>query len=232
MRLCDCLISPERQDKYVYYACTNYKKMHKERHYIREEALLKPIMDCLKNLKISKEVGEYIVKDIKKFNESKISYHTEALSALKIEYEKAQARIDGLINLLLDKHISKEDYDRKLIELKAQQQDLVQKMEDHRQADENYYVTVANVFDIASRAEEIFETSEVEEKTRILKFLLPNLRLRDKDLLIELRKPFDSLVDFNTLKDSYKKENAALGDVHPIWLGTVKDVRTWFVINI
>jgi len=60
-------------------------------------------------------------------------------------------------DLLLDQSIAKDDYDKKLKELKENQYDINLQIEDHTKADENYYKTASDVLDIAKRAKQIFE---------------------------------------------------------------------------
>ena len=55
-------------------------------------------------------------------------------------------------------------YDKKLKEYKEKQQDLLVQMEEHSKADEAFYLTASKVLNLASRASEIFESSEMNEK--------------------------------------------------------------------
>ena len=85
-------------------------------------------------------------------------------------------------------------YDKKLKEYKEKQQDLFIQMEEHSKADENFYLTASKVLDLASRALEIFESSEVTEKRAFLNFLLQNPVLSGRKLLFKLKSPFDVIV--------------------------------------
>ena len=49
---CDCTITPETTKGHIYYSCTNYRGCHKKRDYIREEDLMKPICNVLKNIRL------------------------------------------------------------------------------------------------------------------------------------------------------------------------------------
>ena len=48
---------------------------------------------------------------------------------------------------------------------------------------------------MASRAAEIFERSNIEQKRQLIAFVFSNLRLRGKKLEFSLRSPFDLMVD-------------------------------------
>jgi len=80
-------------------------------------------------------------------------------------------------------------YDKKLKEYKEKQQDLFIQMEEHSKADEDFYLTASKVLDLASRALQIFESSEVTEKRTLLNFLLQNPVLSSRNLLFKPEEP-------------------------------------------
>jgi len=92
-------------------------------------------------------------------------------------------------------------YDKKLKEYKEKQQDLFIQMEEHSKADENFYLTASKVLDLASRALEIFESSEVTEKRTLLNFLLQNPVLSGRNLLFKLKSPFDAIAQYGKTQD-------------------------------
>ena len=87
--------------------------------------------------------------------------------------------------------ITQDEYDKKAYELKNRQYELNDKLKRFIEADENYSITLINLLNICSRAYELFASSKVEQKRQLINFLLSNLKLRDKPLEFELRKPFD-----------------------------------------
>lgn len=70
-------------------------------------------------------------------------------------------------------------------------------MQEHSNADENYYLTAAKILDICKRAVKIFESSEPNEKRQFLNFLLQNGRLRGKDPVFTLKPVFAGIVSAN-----------------------------------
>ncbi len=92
-------------------------------------------------------------------------------------------------------------YDKKLKEYKEKQQDLFIQMEEHSKSDENFYLTASKVLDLASRALEIFESSEVTEKRAFLNFLLQNPVLSGRNLLFKLKSPFDVIAQCGKTQD-------------------------------
>ena len=73
-------------------------------------------------------------------------------------------------------------------------------MEEHSKADEDFYLTASKVLDLASRALQIFESSEVNEKRALLNFLLQNPVLSGRNLLFKPKSPFDAIAQYAKLK--------------------------------
>jgi len=58
----------------------------------------------------------------------------------------------------------KKIFNKKLKEYKEKQAELEAKMEQYTDADENFYLTANVVLNLAKKAYEIFQSSEIEEK--------------------------------------------------------------------
>jgi hypothetical protein len=86
-------------------------------------------------------------------------------------------------------------YDSFLREYKEKQAEILEQMKDHSDADEQFYITANITLNIAKRAKEIFESSEVEEKRQFLGFLLQNCVLNEKKLEFSMRSPFNLLLN-------------------------------------
>ncbi len=68
--------------------------------------------------------------------------------------------------------------------------------EEHSQADGSFYITANKLIELASRAWELFESSELEEKQQLLNFLLQNSYLKGKKDLFELKIPFNGILEY------------------------------------
>ncbi len=93
--------------------------------------------------------------------------------------------------------ITPEMYDSFLREYKEKQAELLSEMQDHSDADEQFYITANITLNIAKRAKEIFISSEVDEKRQFLGFLLQNCVLNEKNLEFTLVSPFNLLLNNN-----------------------------------
>lgn len=98
-----------------------------------------------------------------------------------------------MIQASLNGRITKDMFNKKLKEYKEKQAEIEAKMEQYTDADENFYLTANIVLNLAKKAYEIFQNSEVEEKRQLLNFLLQNLKLDGKNLIFELKTPFNTV---------------------------------------
>ena len=200
---CGCAMSPEIKIKksgktFTYYSCTNGKKICK-RLYVPEKALLEPVHVVFEAFSaIPQEVQERLVTELRNMNEHEAVYHENQIARIRAEYDRAQKKIQTLLDLLLDKSITQEDYDKKLKELKSGQYSLNKELETYTKADHRYHTHVGTVLDLSRRMGEIFEGSEPSEKREILRYLLQNPTVNEKTLGFTLRSPFNLVAELAT----------------------------------
>lgn len=197
---CGCSMSPEIKTKksgltYIYYSCTNGKgNCHRE--YVPEKDLLKPVYDVFNAFTtIPEAVQAQVVNELRKTNESEIEYHKRQVERIRNDYARTQERIDAITNLLIDKSITKDVYDKKLQEFKDIQNKLNIEIEEYTKADYNYHIHVSTIINLSRRVKDIFESSEVPEKRALLQFLLQNPIVKDKKLQFELKTPFNLVLN-------------------------------------
>ena len=79
----------------------------------------------------------------------------------------------------LDGLIDEKMYLDKVKDYKARQVEITEQMTRHEKADHNFYVTANMVMNLAARAREIFESSEVDEKRQLLNLVFQNFSLEE-----------------------------------------------------
>lgn len=188
---CGGSISGEiKKGKYIYYSCSNFKGIC-NRKGTREEVLLEPIYEILSSINLPQDKIDFIVEGLRNSHAEKKEYHNTIISNLQNEYAEIQRKKDRLLDLLIDARITQDIYDKKIQSLQLRSQEISIQLEEHTTADQEYHISVSRVLDLAKRACEIFESSEVKEKQQILSMILSNCRLDDGNLVYELRSPFD-----------------------------------------
>ena len=87
------------------------------------------------------------------------------------------------------------------LELKTKQYNFTQKIQNHLKGDAVFQITLSTLFDLASRASEIFESSPTEQKRRLLHLVFSSLLLNGKKLVYNVKKPFDVFIDMSQMKE-------------------------------
>lgn len=204
---CGCAISFDKKEKYykttnrkvsyIFGRCTNYHKVHKKDEVpkIAERELIEQISEMLKSMTIPQKTLEYLKIEMNKSHESKKLFHENAMANLRTEQTKVQRRVESMYEDKLDGRITADFYDTKVQELKQKQVDILKQMELHERADENYYIQLGRLLDLASRAHELFTRSKLDKKRRLLQSLLSNLTLSGKKLSISLQEPFNLIFE-------------------------------------
>ena len=216
---CGCMITPEiHKGRYIYYHCTNYKKTC-EKIWVNETELLKPIRKILRGIRLPQEKIDKVVRSLKTTEEAKNEFQDNQLKILRDEFDTIEKRISVMYNDRLDGRISAEMYDQKLKEFKDRQYDITFKTKQFENASNAYYITANTVLSLAQRAEEIFESSEPEEKRQFLNFLFQNLKLDGKKLQYKLKASFEGMLLANTTHSvgGQRELNPRVWDHNPVF---------------
>lgn len=175
-----------------YVRCHHCKALHK-----REDEFVVEIADLFKGLKIPSEKLEELkqrlhanYEDERKFYKSNVTRINDRLRIL--ESRKEQLYLDKL-----DGRITTDDYDKYVKKFKQEECKLLEDLQDHSKADEAFLLTSSYLLDLASRAHELFMSSQPAQKNALLKLVLANIKADGKNLYIELKNTFASVLQAN-----------------------------------
>lgn len=122
---CGCVVTPElKKKKYIYYSCTNAKKTC-QRVYVRENELVKPLMEYFERIALSGEQIETVVQHLREIHQSESVFHHESLKALRTEQDKIQRRISQVYDDKLDGIVDEKMYLEKVREYKIRQAEIL-----------------------------------------------------------------------------------------------------------
>ena len=94
----------------------------------------------------------------------------------------------------LDKEIDSAFFETSLKKLKAEQNNILSKMQTLSDDNEDYHITLNTILSLAKRAQQIFDSSEVMEKRQLLNFVLQNCELKGKIVEYQLKTPYDTVL--------------------------------------
>lgn len=203
---CGCaLVGEIKKQKYIYYHCTGHKGKCGE-PYVREEVLEEHFGNSLKRLQFDSEVLELVTRALRESHEDEKRVHNEALARLQAEYSKLQNRIDQAYDDKVDGVIESAFYKRKTAEWRAEQQRILESIEQHQTANEGYLDDGVRLLELARRAYDLFMSQPAEEKRRLLDFVFSNCSWKAGKLTAQFRQPFDILADAS---EAHKQKEAA-----------------------
>ncbi|MFC1870687.1 recombinase family protein [Candidatus Dependentiae bacterium] len=192
---CGMAITPEiHKKKHIYYHCTQYKGKHGAK-WFKEETITQIMSDIFRRFKIPKDILEQITNTLNEVHQNKIDFHNTQLARLTKEQENITKMMDNLYMDKLKGSITEKEYDR-FFQKFCDQRDLnSQRLTQLQEAETNYYITAKYILDLANRAQELFESSEVDEKRQLIKLLLSNVQIKGENIVYDVQKPFDLILE-------------------------------------
>lgn len=146
-----------------------------------------------------------VTRYLKEIDESQARFHTESLQTLRSEQDRIQKRLNQIYDDKLDGLITEKMYLERISAYKFRQTEIVEQMGRHEKADQNFYITANLVMNLAACAREIFESSEADEKRQLLDLVFQNLQLKDGSLLVSVREPFLTMLDFKNRPGEWRR---------------------------
>lgn len=186
--------------EWIYLSCWNPDNPEK-RIWIREEDVLAQVEEALgrlhiKDSKVLQNVSSYIFQT----NESKKAFHKKQTATLKKEHTEIEDRLDKLLDLMMEKVITKEEFEAKKRKLKDRQYEIDELVRSYDEADDIFTKRLIDLLNMASGALERFRGSNIAEKREILNFVFLNLKLKGKKLEYTMRCPFDAFSECDDIE--------------------------------
>ena len=163
---------------------------------MREEEITRQLGAVFQNMRIPEDMVDQIVETLNSVHQNKIEFHNQHFD-----------------NLYLDKlkmRITESEYDRFYISLRDKISDLNIQLSTLQDAEDNYYITAKYILDLSTRAYDLFQSSEVEEKRQLIKLILSNLCLSGKNLVFDAIKPFDLILNCSDHQVWYARQDSNL----------------------
>lgn len=183
-----------KKGKYTYLICRDPADP-KKKLWIKEEAVVEQIRDVFRAIQIPPDVLDSIMGHLRQSHEAEKVYHHDAIRALHRESEDIARKQDRIMELLIDKSITQDAYNKKLAQITDRQQDINRLLEQHHAGNEKFKLALSQLITLASRCADLFERSTIDEKRQMIGFVLSNLELEGPNLRYALRKPFDLFAD-------------------------------------
>ena len=158
--------------------------------------MISEVGKAFKGLKLRQEEADKLKSKLRAVSESEEAYFQENIDRINGRLKVIRGRYKGMYIDKVDGRITTDMFDNLMEEHKKEEQDLLLQLEEYSNGNRAFYTTAVKLIDVASRVYDLFESSEPEEKTQLVNFVLQNLRLKGKNLLFELKIPFNGILDY------------------------------------
>lgn len=209
---CGLKITAERQKGHIYYRCTKSKGSGKcSQKYLREEKLIGEIDRYLSKLRVDNEMLDIMIESAKA--SSRQTWEDARTLAKKYQnlLENNKRRQDSLINKFIDDSIPQDIYNIKLAELRNEEADLNESLQNAKEKNINVFEKIEQAGDFIKNAKNIFAKGDLEIKKEVISILTSNITIKNQKIQkFQLAKPFNWLMNDIEKMKKEKCKNANL----------------------
>ena len=147
---------------------------------------------------IDKEMLADIKKNLQKLLDNHYKDNVDSLKKLVSRQLQIDESLKALRHQSIHMTIGSDEYNENQLtrkELYEEKHQIELKLSQLNQSDKIFEITFNTILDISSRASELFQSSEIGRKRKILSLLFPNLSLSGENLHYSLRKPFNEVLE-------------------------------------
>ena len=191
---CGCTVTPEPPKKGKYIYLRPKPKNGCNCKQINETVANKLVEDTLKSMTIPEDVLEMYLDKLKQRFETQ--QHNEILQQKlkKQDSDNAKKRLERLLDLYLAEDIDIETYKTKKAEIDKEIDLLENQIANFDNNIEEVHISQKYLLEVVSRIYELYASSEIDRKRKILKLVFPNFWLDGRNLSYDIKKPFDEFI--------------------------------------
>ena len=182
---CGCnLTATLKKDRYRYYYCTNGKRICTEhKSYMGEEHIYKLVLENFKSIPIDKEKINLAFKVYSDQMAGDVNNVEDGRAHVKTQIESIQKKIDRLVDLHLEGEIDKETFTNKRSRLNEEKMTLEDQLTHVNTESLNTTLElVKNWKNQLFTLGEMFETKDEQIQSDLLKSVLWNLKIQNKNV--------------------------------------------------
>lgn len=168
---------------------------HGKQIYIREEKILSQAEKALEALSIPSDVVSAVKDYLRDTDRTERDFYRRQTDELKKEDTLLQSRLNGLIDLLIDGAINRQEFDDRKLQIKQRQNDISNLLNGNREGDYSFKDTLLLLIDICTNVGDLFKSATVEQKRTILNSVFLNLSLDNESLCFSYKKPFSIFIE-------------------------------------
>jgi site-specific DNA recombinase len=208
---CKGMISSFYSRGHTYLTCSTAKSKCSNKN-TAERLIMPDVEELVSSIPVSSEQIRLIAIELKERHETQQLDLTQRIDAVRSEYDKISSRLKALTYERLDSAnrgsgLTDELFDEMVNELTNKQQDLNQKLITLTDSNKTFLTTASFILDLAQRSKELFFNGNSLQKQKLLKALLSNVYLYDKQLFYTVNDPYKAFINLNKNPQSGSKNS-------------------------
>ncbi len=209
---CGCLLSPYmKKGKYVYMRHISPDGCQHTSN-VGENIIVKEVQNQLQSIQFSDEQKQDLQKKLKTAYEKKYGNKKYQLEKSKTELEDLKENQAKLLDLLIAGTITDGVYKEKNNQFEQKKAQLETTIREMAEPDDSLDKAIDNVLNFSQNSFEIFKSSQIEEKRRILNFVFENFFMDGKNVEISMHKHFKLLSKVGACQDWCPEEDSNFHD--------------------
>jgi site-specific DNA recombinase len=199
---CGCAITAEiHRGKYVYYHCSNGRKVCSSKQYIRQEVLTEQFIQAIRRVQLPAEYIPEILDSLKKGLAEEQQYYRQQVKTIETQLTTLRNRQAKLYEDKLDGTIGHEFWQEQHNSYAQDIARLEEALRKHQQGNKDYIENGSRLIELAKNAHCLFISQSPSEQRRLINLVLSNIRLDRGNLHYEYKKPFDLFVKMAGCKE-------------------------------
>ena len=198
------LKSMTAKGKWKYYYCRNAECAIKA---LSEKRISEEAKERLKEVELNEEELIAFKKAMQTFNAQTGTEKTDQLQAINLELKLAEARLDGLVNKLVDESIDDETYKKMREKLLNRQLELQERRSAIERADSQKFIQIEQLGKLLKSPSLAYEMADPIKKRRLVLSMVENLELTENGLVFHWKKTFEIIANRPKLNSSALSRN-------------------------
>jgi DNA invertase Pin-like site-specific DNA recombinase len=195
---CGCSLTASLKKGHHYYYCTNSKGICAEhKTYMRENDLYPVVASLFEKLSIDEKLIDILYDSAKEKLDLDEVYLKGVLAILQKSLDALTAKESHLVDIFIDRQVSKEIYDSKILEIQNEKVLITKQISDMKEKHAMEISTLEptkNVFLRASRSSKQFLLADDTEKREIIENIVWNLSFKEQNMLqYQFKSPYSIL---------------------------------------
>lgn len=206
---CGCAITSEHKIKkngkrYVYLKCSHLRGNCKQ-GLVNENVLFEQLNNELfSKIQIPTKVLEALKKNVQKNMEDKAIMNANLKRNLQTELQILVNKEDNLTDLYVCGKIKEDIYNRQINAIAKERTFLEESIAKYKEITKDITTTVDNLLDIVGNLSDVMHNASPIKKNKLLKLLIKDCTLLDKDLKYTVKAPFDKFIQCNNPTQWFK----------------------------